>query len=100
MGRQFGHDLSEILTQAAMIEGWGQVLGPAAVALIETDHIEPGSPRLSSDSVHVMRFATAFQTVEQENRAVVFRIALPMTVAEEMGVFCHAEQPYFCRNAS
>ena len=74
-----------------MIEGWGKVLGPAAVALIETDHIEPGAPRFSCDSVHVMRFAAAFQTVEQDDRAVLFRTVLPMAVAEELSVFCHTE---------
>src|SRR5947209_4994919 len=45
--RQLLEYCPNISDQPAIVQGWGQMLGPATVALIETQDVASGSPRLT-----------------------------------------------------
>lgn len=65
-------------------EGGSQVLGPAAVPLVQPDDVE--SPLLGHvrRPQHVVRLASAFQSVHEEQGGAPFGIGLPVGVAEEL----------------
>src|SRR5271156_5379900 len=61
-----------------MIEGLREMLGLAAVALVQADNIEPREPCLFGGAEYVSRFTGSLETVQQHQRWVVPRIRLPM----------------------
>jgi hypothetical protein len=69
-----------------VIESGRQVLGSTAVALVESDHVEPGPPRFPGDAAHVMRVAAPFQAMDQDERGMSVSVRLPVAVAEELGM--------------
>ena len=73
------------------------MLGPPAIALVEPDHVEPGLPGFPGDAQHVMRIAASFETMDENHGRALFRVGLPMTIAQNARLRRNCEQSRFAR---
>ena len=76
--RQFGHHNTEIVAHATVIERWGQVFASSTGSLIKPKHIKSGPPGFGPETMHIMRFTTTFEPVDQEHSVTIARFPLPM----------------------
>ena len=64
---------SGIVRQPGVIEAARQVLGAAAIPLVQPDDVPAGGPGLVGHAAHVVRDAGALEAVQQQQRRVVLR---------------------------
>src|SRR5262249_25002306 len=92
---QFTYDALVIRTEATVIEGRRKMFGASTRALVHSDDIESGGIGFGGNSVHVMRIATAFQSMQQERGLSGAPVGLPMAKPYEMRVRRCAKDPTF-----
>ena len=59
-----------IMRQARVVQPRSEMLGPAAVALIEQQDAEAGTKSLCREAAHVMRAAGSLEPVERQQHRV------------------------------
>ena len=92
---QLGEDAQRIRREAGVIQALRQVLGPAAVPLIEPDDVEAGGEGLVGEAAHVVRVARPLETVQHQQRRAGLTAGLPVAVGQHAGVGRHVEMPGF-----
>jgi hypothetical protein len=90
---ELAHHRKWIGGETRVIQPAGQVLGAAAVALVETDDVEAARPRLVGHPAHVVAVARPFEAMQQDDRERRDAVGLPVAVAEHLGVVGDPEQP-------
>ena len=60
-------DGGNIAGQALVVEGWREVIGAPAVALIDAHNVHPRRKRLLGDAHHVSRFARSLESVHDDD---------------------------------
>ena len=63
-----------------MEQPFGQVLGVAAVALVQPHDIHPTRERLGGEPAHVMRVARPVQAVQRDERRALPPVRLPVAI--------------------
>ena len=92
---QLGQHAQRIGGQPRVIEPARQVLGAAAIALVEPDDVESGGEGLLGQAAHVMRFARALETVQRQQRRRRLTVRLPVAVRQHPRVGGDVEKPGF-----
>ena len=69
-----------------MIQATRQVLGVAAVALVEPHDVPATGPRLVGHSAHVVRKAGALETMQQDVGRMLRGTVMPMTMCEHTSI--------------
>ena len=90
---QLPQDEERIGREPRVIEPARQVLGTAAIALIEADDVEAGGQGLVGHAAHVVREARAFQPVQHQQRRRRGSIGLPIAVGQHAGIGRDVEVP-------
>ena len=80
---QLAHHEQQVVRQPGVIEAARQLLGAAAVALVEADDVPAGGPRLVGNAAHVVREARPFETVQQDERPAHRAVRVPMMAMRE-----------------
>src|SRR5262245_8951402 len=69
-----------------MVKATRQVLGVAAVALVEPHDVPTAGPRLVGHSAHVMGKAGALETMQEDEGRMLLATVMPMTVGEHTSI--------------
>ncbi len=79
-------DGEHVAGEAGVVEGWGEVLGAAAVAHVHADDVAAGEPELVGVADDVLRVGGAFETVDDDGGRAggAARDELPVAVAEDL----------------
>ena len=80
-----------------MIQSFGEMLGAAAIALVEPDYVEAREPGLFRRAEDVSRFTRSLKPMEQHERRMFVRILLPVTFTAHLGSGFHFELPRYTR---
>ena len=85
---------SDVGREAGVVECGSKVIGPAAVALVHTNHVHAGGQALLRDSDHVARFAGTFQAVYNDHGQSLAAVFLPMTMAQDLYAGRDLDEPF------
>ena len=87
------HHLERVGGQPRVVEPATQVLGAAAIALVETHDVEAAGPGLVGHAAHVVPVTRPLEAVQQHDGQRAGAIGSPVAMAEDFGVVGDAEEP-------
>ncbi len=86
------HHRAHVARHPAVVERGAEPFGAAAVAHVHADDVHPRGPGFVRRPNDVLRFARAFESVDEDDREGLLALRLPVAAAQHFDVRLDAEQ--------